>query len=416
MTDPARRSRRETRSTATPRRTAKARPSSLKPEDKPSLEQILAIQPSDERVARLRGLLQIDEPDMTPEIYDWLLRREARTISIMYNQILAGVQITEDQIDRLLINAVDTHVHGASDPMERLLYEDDIAIDFMQAGMRALVVKTWYTPSASRNGLLHRAIERYAETHGLRPVQCFGGITLNYSVGGFNVDAVKKCLGFPGMKYVWMPMVDSYQHRRLVYDDWSGYGLKYTDDHYRIIPEVKEILRVIADNDLVLATGHYGYEDSAALIEEARRLGVDRIEIIHPTVHHSRHTIEQMKAQVARGAKIGFMSKGLVTFPQYNDPLYSAKMIKEVGAKNFVHGGDWGQIQNVPHLVGIRWAIKILLAFGISEAEVLAIFRDSPAELLGLPAWPVTEPVPYVPRSGFGRNTGPLEVKTLPPA
>ncbi len=387
-------------------------PSSVKPEDKPTLQEILAIQPSDERVARLRGLLPIDEPDLTPEIYDWLLRREARTISIMYNQILAGVRIDEDQIDRLLINAIDTHVHGASDPMERLLYEDDIAADFMQAGMRAMVVKTWYTPSASRNGLLQRAVDRYAEAHALRPVLCFGGITLNYSVGGFNVDAVKKCLGFPGMKYVWMPMVDSYQHRRLVYDDWSGYGLKFTDDHFRIVPEVQEILRVIADNDLVLGTGHYGYEDSAALIEEARRLGVTRIDVIHPTVHHSRHTIEQMKQQAARGAKIGFMSKGLVTFPLYNDPLYAARMIKEVGAKNFVHGGDWGQIQNVPHIVGLRWAIKILLAFGISEAEVLTIFRDSPAELLGLPPLPESDPVPHVPRAGFGRITGPFDVTT----
>lgn len=394
----------------------KTAPSSLKPEDKPTLDEVLSIQPSDERVERLRALLPIDEPGLTPEIYDWLLRREVKTISIMYNQILAGVRITEEAVDRLLINAIDTHVHGASDPMERLLYEDDIAIDFMQAGMRAMVVKTWYTPSASRNGMLQRLVDRYAEEHGLRPLQCFGGITLNYSVGGFNVDAVKKCLGFPGMKYVWMPMVDSYQHRRLVYDDWSGYGLKYTDDHFRIIPEVQEILRVIADNDLVLATGHYGYEDSAALIEEARRLGVRRIEVVHPSVHHSRHTIEQMKEQAARGAKLCLMTKGMLTFPLYNDPIYSARMIKEVGAQHFVNGGDWGQIQNIPHLVGTRWAVKILLAFGITQAEILAIFRDAPAELLGLEPWPATRPVPHVPRSGSGRATGPLEVRTDTPA
>jgi len=32
------------------------------------------------------------------------------------------------------------------------------------------------------------------------------------------------------MKYIWMPMVDSYHHRRVVVDDWSGYGLSFLDE------------------------------------------------------------------------------------------------------------------------------------------------------------------------------------------
>lgn len=390
-----------------PRKTARGstakRPSSLQPEDRPTLEDILAIEPDPGRVARVKALLEFDEPDLTPEVHAWLAKKETRTLSVIYNQLLASVRFTEDDIDDLLVNAVDTHVHGASDPLERLLYEDDIAEDFTNAGMRAMVVKTWYTPSASRNALIQRRVAEYAERHGLRPVTVFGGVTLSYTMGGFNVEAVRRCLGFPGMKYVWMPMVDSYYHRRIVYDDWSGHGLKFTDERGRIIPEVQEILRVIAANDLTLATGHYGYEDSARLIEEARRLGVDRIEVVHPALIHSKHTIAQMKAQVARGAKLMLMSKGLVTFPLYTEPPYAARMIKEIGASNFVHGGDWGQIQNVPHVVGIRSAIKILLAFGVTRDEVRTIFQRSPAEHLGLPPLPPAEKVPHLPRYGFGR-------------
>ena len=55
------------------------------------------------------------------------------------------------------------------------------------------------------------------------------------------------------MKYVWMPMVDSYHHRRVVYDDWSGFGLNFLDENRKVVPAVQEILRIIADNDLVLA-------------------------------------------------------------------------------------------------------------------------------------------------------------------
>ena len=126
--------------------------------------------------------------------------------------------------------------------------------------MRAMVVKTWYTPSASRNALVQKIVNRHADARGLRPVLCYGGVVLNYSMGGFNPEAVKKCLGFPGMKYVWMPMVDSYHHRRVVYDDWSGFGLSFLDDTRKVIPQVQEILRIIAANDLVL----YGLGAAAA--------------------------------------------------------------------------------------------------------------------------------------------------------
>lgn len=380
-------------------------PSSLKPEDRPSLDDVVRIRPSGERIGRLRRLYEIDEPDLTPEAEEYIIRREAARLSISYNQILARTPITETLVDDLLRNSIDTHAHGGSDPMERLLLEDDLAIDCTQAGMRAIVIKTWYTPSASRNALVQRTVDRYADSHGLSPTICFGGITLNYSVGGFNPEAVKQCLGYPNMKYVWVPMVDSYHHRRVVYDDWSGYGLKFTDDNLNIIEPMREILRIIAANDLVLAIGHYPYDDAAALVEEARRLGVTKIELVHPSMIHSKHTIEQLKAQADRGAKLMFRSKGLVAYPSELEPPYAVRVIREVGAENLVHGSDWGQIYNLHHVVGIRWSIKVLLSCGITPAEIRTIYQDSPAELLGLPILTPGEKqaTPSVQGAGSGR-------------
>ena len=381
--------------------------SALMPEDSPALEEVLSIEPSSDRLERIASIVDIDVPGASEEVRNWILKEEVKTLSVIYNQILTGVGFTEDDVDGLLRNSIDTHVHGGSDPFERLMSEDAIGMDFTDAGARAMVVKTWYTPSASRNALIQRRVDEYAERHELRGTRCLGGITLSYSVGGFNVEAVKKCLGFPGMKYVWMPMVDSYHHRRVVYDDWSGYGLQYTNDRMQIIDEVKEILAIIADHDLVLATGHYGYEDSAALIEEARARGVTRIELVHPTVVHSgRHSIEQLREQVARGARVMLLGKGLLTFPLYNPPFFTARMIKEIGAEHFVFGSDFGQIQHLPHVVANRWAIKVLLANGVTHEEVRTIFQDAPAEHLGLP--PLSpeeaEKIPYKSRTGFGSS------------
>jgi hypothetical protein len=359
---------------------------SVKPEENLPLSEILKVQVSEERVQRLKTLTNVDAPGVTDEIVTWLVRQQAQWANIQYTRFLAGAKFTEQDVDELLVNAIDCHTHGGSDPMERLLLEDDIGIDYTEAGMRAMVVKTWYTPSASRNALVQKIVNRHAEARGLRPVLCYGGVVLNYSVGGFNPEAVKKCLGFPGMKYVWMPMVDSYHHRRVVYDDWSGYGLNFLDDDRKVVPAMQDILRIIADNDLVLASGHYPYQDTAVLVEEARRLGVNRIEIIHPAHIHSKHTIEQMKEQAARGAKLMLSGLGAMAFPLHESgPLYAAQIVKEVGAENLIYGSDFGQLQNFPHIIANRWMIKLLLAYGCTKEEIRQVFQVTGARLLGLP-------------------------------
>jgi hypothetical protein len=187
------------------------------------------------------------------------------------------------------------------------------------------------------------------------------------------------------MKYVWMPMVDSYHHRRVVYDDWSGYGLSFLDENRKVIPAVQDILRIIADNDLVLASGHYPYADTVLLVEEARRLGVNRIEVIHPAHIHSKHTIAQMKEEAARGAKLMLSGLGAMAFPLHESgPLYAARIVKEVGAENLVYGSDFGQLQNFPHIVANRWMIKLLLAYGCTKEEIRTVFQVTGSKLLGI--------------------------------
>ncbi|HYY88790.1 MAG TPA: DUF6282 family protein [Chloroflexota bacterium] len=358
---------------------------SVKPEENLPLSEILKLHVSDERVERLKQLTNVDAEGVTDEVFTWLVRQQAQWANIQYTRFLAGAKFTEQDVDEILAHAIDCHTHGGSDPMERLLLEDDIGIDYTRAGMRAMVVKTWYTPSASRNALVQKIVNRYAAEHGLRPVLCYGGVVLNYSMGGFNPEAVKKCLGFPGMKYVWMPMVDSYHHRRVVYDDWSGYGLSFLDDNRKVLAVVQDILRIIADNDLVLASGHYPYRDTAILVEEARRFGVTRIEIIHPAHIHSKHTIAQMKEQAGRGAKLMLSGLGAMAFPLHESgPLYAAQIVKEVGADNLLYGSDFGQLQNFPHVTANRWMIKLLLAYGCTKEELRQVFQVTGARLLGL--------------------------------
>jgi hypothetical protein len=352
-----------------------------------NLEELLKVEVSSERIERLKELTSFDDSDVTPEVEEYLLRQFAKLCHIQYGRFLAGVTFTEEDIDDCMCGAIDIHTHGGSDPFDRLLLEDEMAIEHTQARMRALVIKTWYTPSASRVAMTERALNLWLERQEdetLVPARVFGGITLNASQGGLNPEAVKKCLGFRGMKYVWMPMVDSYHHRRVVFDD-RDYGLRIVDDKYNVLEPLKEICKIASDNNLTIASGHYPAEDTRALMECAKKAGVKHMEIIHPTHIHSKHTIEDMKQAASEGVKLMLMGLGSTCFPIHETgPLYSVRMIKEVGAENLVYGSDLGQIQNPSHVTITRWLMKMLLSFGATKEEVKTVFQTAPAAHLEL--------------------------------
>ena len=351
-----------------------------------SLDEILKIEVPEERVDRLKKLVQFDIPGISEDVERFLLKQQIQFVNIQYARFLAGVKFTEDDVNDLMENAIDCHAHGGSDPFNRLLLEDEIAFDYSKENMRAVVFKTWFTPSASRIQLVQKYLDKWAEQNETRPVEIFGGITLNQSVGGINPNAVKRCLGFPGFKYVWMPMVDSYHHRRIVFDDWSGKGLRLLDDSGKVLPALTDVLKIAADNDLVVATGHFPYDpDHKTMLEEAKRVGVKRMEIIHPAHIHCKTSIAQMKEAASEGVKLMLSGLGTTTFPLHETgPVYAVKMIKEVGADNIVYGSDYGQIHNPPHVVGTRWLIKLLLSYGATNDEVRKVMQETPAEHLGL--------------------------------
>jgi imidazolonepropionase-like amidohydrolase len=49
-----------------------------------------------------------------------------------------------------------------------------------------------------------------------------------------------------------------------------------------------------------------------------------------------------------------------------------------------VCGSSSGQIQNPTHIEGMRWMIRVLLAYGITKEEVTNIFKTNPAKHLGI--------------------------------
>jgi hypothetical protein len=177
-------------------------------------------------------------------------------------------------------------------------------------------------------------------------------------------------------------MADSYYHQLIVFHR-KDKGIKYLTEDGKPVPELKEILRIIADNDLVLASGHYAYRETSVLMEEAKKLGVKRMEVLHPTLIHSKHTLAEMKELANEGIKINLMGIASVNVRFVEGFRYLLRLVKELN-DYMIWGSDSGQIQNPTSVEGQRWMIRVLLAYGITKEEITKIFKTNPARHLGI--------------------------------
>ena len=179
-------------------------------------------------------------------------------------------------------DAVDLHCHPFPDLFPRLADDIDIAIAARDVGMKAIVLKCHHENTVSRAYLVQRMVP---------DIRVFGGVVLNSYVGGLNPAAVEAALRLGGVE-VWMPTVEAGYHAE-VHGGTGGYdsqkggrstaeGIWVTDDDGRLVPEVKEVLDLVAQHGAILGTCHLSPREIVTLVKEACDVGVDKIVAMHP--------------------------------------------------------------------------------------------------------------------------------------
>src|SRR5256886_11851615 len=163
--------------------------------------------------------------------------------------------------------AIDIHVHSDPDAFNRR--RDDFAVARIAArkGMRGIVLKNHVAPTADRAALVSRAVPG---------IEIWGGIALNRAVGGVNPSAVEwfhRMSGGRG-KVVWLPTFDADNQHKILKE--PGEGLKVAAGG-KGFPETEEVLKIIARENLSLATRHVPPEKSLAGIKRAKDPGVKNI-------------------------------------------------------------------------------------------------------------------------------------------
>ena len=299
---------------------------------------------------------------------------------------LPGVGIAQVDDAPSLGGVIDIHAHVAP---ETSLLNFRRAFDAIEAaqiariyGMRGIVLKEHHTETASWAYLVSQMVPG---------VEVFGGIVLNKTVGGINpvaVEAMALSRGRRG-RVVYMPTVDAAARNP------NSPTAVAVARNGQLLPEVLEVLKVIAKYDLGLSTGHVSTEESLMLIRAAKEAGVSKIYVQHPNHGGIVMSMAQMKEAVRMGALIEIVLSGEgltgggpkvmnAENPVQDYGPQKLADIRELGPANVVISTDLGQPGRVNYAQAFQMALAALAKAGFSQAEIDMMTKQNPARFLGL--------------------------------
>jgi hypothetical protein len=280
---------------------------------------------------------------------------------------------------------IDMHVHSHPDVFGRSMDDVDVAQLAKARGMRGLLLKNHVATTADRAALAMKAVPG---------IEIWGGIVLNNAVGGINPAAVEwmhRMYGARG-KVVWLPTFDADKHIKTLVDK-NGSGIRVAPDG-KVTPQMEEVLKIIARENLLLATGHIHPEEVIAVVKRAKELGVKNVMVTHGLTNIPGLSMEQAKQVVAMGGTIEVCYLQFMTGPNASQAWMRhwtqvagntvAMAVKELGAHGIVLSTDLGQQGNMTHPDGIENMIAAVKAAGVSDADIDIMLRKNPARLLGL--------------------------------
>jgi hypothetical protein len=280
---------------------------------------------------------------------------------------------------------IDMHVHSHPDVFGRNMDDIDVATLAKARGMRGIVLKNHISETAGRAALVMKVVPG---------IQVFGGIVLNKAVGGVNPDAVEwmhRIYGGRG-KIVWLPTFEADRHVKVLSKP-DAVGLVVAPGG-KVTPEMEAILKIIARENLVLATGHVHPEEIIAVVKKGKELGVKNFLITHGLTNVPGLTMAQAKEVTQMGAVIEICFLQFLAGP--NAPLaflthwtqvnakHVAEAVKELGVNSVLVSTDLGQSNNMVHPDGVEAAIAAMKKEGISDADIDTMMRKNPARILGL--------------------------------
>ena len=274
----------------------------------------------------------------------------------------------------LLRGAIDIHVHSFPDKNPRSLDAIDAATFARDRGMRAIVLKNHYEPTAGLAFTVRKAVPG---------IEVFGGIDLNLTVGGINAAAVEYMAQESGGfgRFIWMPTFDAENQVRYSKENRPFVSVSKNG---ALLRQVREVIAIIAKHDLVLATGHSSADEGLMLVREGKRQGVRRMVVTHAMNPPIIMDVTKMKEAAQLGALIEFVGGTLEASDANARMDRFADAIRAIGPEFCVLSSDLGQKGNPLPADGFAAFLAAMRARGFTAADVERMSKQNPARLLGL--------------------------------
>ena len=290
----------------------------------------------------------------------------------------ASGEHASERARKIVKGAWDLHVHVAPDVMARRIDDVTLAEQFGEYDLGGFVLKSHYTPTAERASIVNRVVPG---------AQALGAITLNAAVGGMNAMAVE-IAALEGARIVWFPTFDALNEPigrsdprpgeivpiwADIQRDLRKRGFKtdpvlVVDPENNVLPEVRDVLRVIAEHDLVLATGHLSRDEIFAVVDAAQSIGVKKIIITHPEFPSQNINARDQHALAERGC---WLERCFTTpYTQKTTWELMFENIRASGVRQSFIATDLGQPLNPAVETGFALFADRLLEAGLSDDEI----------------------------------------------
>lgn len=269
-----------------------------------------------------------------------------------------------------LAGVIDIHAHADPDGADRSIDALELARLAKERGMRGLVLKNHYEPTAAQAYLVRKMVPG---------IEIFGGISLDLTVGGVNPAAVEWMTKMDGGygRVVWLPTFDS-EHQVRSSAEPRPFAPVSKDG--ALLPATLEVIRLAARHNLMLETGHSSPAEALLIIAEAKRQGVRSVVVTHAMQRLVGMSIAEMK----RAAELGAYLEFVWVRPGTPAAAETARAIREVGPEHCILSSDLGQAGNPLHPDGLAAFFEELKKHGLSQAEIDLMSKINPARALGL--------------------------------
>jgi hypothetical protein len=293
---------------------------------------------------------------------------------------------------QLVRGAYDLHVHVAPDVMRRRITDLQLARRCWDVGLAGFVLKSHYVSTAERAAVVNEVLGG--------EVRVLGALTLNAAVGGMNPLAVE-IAAREGARILWMPTLDALNHRAkhrelpegatpptwlALQQDLDAQGITVDavpvlDDAGRPLPATREVLRLAARHQLVVATGHLSAFETRAIADAAFGAGVRHVIATHPEFPQQDLSLDDQLALARQGA---FLERCFTT--PYTGKYEWARMadnIRATGAERTIVTTDLGQPHNPPVEDGLALMADALHAAGFTDQEITTMIVSNSRLLAG---------------------------------